>query len=259
MDPYDFACARAVEAGEMAVQLRREDLETGLKGGNTRDILTSADTAVSAFLVSQIRAAFPDHGIYSEEGGGVESASAFMWALDPIDGTANYARSIPRYCVSVGLLEGGVPVAGAVYDPNSRELFSFKKGGGAYLNGEPIRVSAVPRLQDAYVAFSPGSRNPALYDWAGSSYRKLLEFARKRSLSGASALDFCYVAAGRIDAGVFGMLTLLDIAAAVGILFEAGGVLATKDGNPVSLSALSERIFIANSAAMEAELRALID
>ncbi len=259
MDPYAFALEKVQEAGALLAKAQEEGFTTGSKAGNARDIVTSTDAAVSEFLVAEIKKAFPDHGIYSEEGSGVAEGGSYAWAIDPIDGSSNFSRGIPHYAVCVGLLHDGVPEVGAVYDPSTRELFSFKRGQGAFLNGNPIRVSSVTALSDAQVMYSPGSRNPALWDWAGTAYRKLLEHAKKRSMTGSSALDLCYIAAGRADAGAYGTLSTLDVAGAFGILTEAGGAYSDTSGNQLSWSAAPQKVFMANGHVLLDAIRTLLD
>lgn len=259
MDPYDFAVQKVAEAGELLLRARDKGFEVSAKGGNARDIITSVDHEANAFIISAIKKEFPTHRIYSEEGQGIEAGGDEQWVIDPIDGSSNFSRGIPHFSVCLGLLKDGAPVAGAVYNPVTKELFSFKKGGGAFLNGKPIRVSAVSELSKAQVVFSPGSRKPELWDWAASSYRKLLEHSQKRGMYGSSALDICFVACGRADAGLYGTLTTLDIAAALGILYEAGGVACNSTGAPLPLSSESQKAYLANTPAMLDQLRSLVE
>lgn len=267
MDTYDFAVQKVVEAGELLLRARDKGFEVATKGGNARDIVTSVDREANEFIISAIKKEFPSHRIYSEEGEGSNEALPFespdagdeQWVVDPIDGSSNFSRGIPHFCVCLGLLRGGIPVVGAVYNPVTKELFSFKKGGGAFLNGKPIHVSAVSELAKAQVVFSPGSRKPELWDWAAASYRKLLEHSQKRGMYGSSGLDICFVAAGRADVGVYGTLTTLDIAAALGILYEAGGITCAARGEPLALSAESQKVYMANSPTMLEQLRSLLE
>ena len=126
------------------------------------------------------------------------------------------------------------------------------------MNGKPIRVSGVTNLSDAHVFFHAG-RKPEVRDWGGESYRRLLGSARKTSNFGGSALDTCFVAAGRIEANVYGTLSTLDIAAALGILTEAGGVYCGADGEAVDLSSSPQRVYMANSESMLTEVRTLLE
>lgn len=257
MNHYDFIVANVREAGDLLMRLREEKFETLEKGGNPRDVVTSVDLAVNNFLIDKIRKAFPNNAIYSEEGSGT-AAGKNMWTIDPIDGSSNFSRGIPHFSVCLGLLENSVPVAGAVYNPVTRELFSFKKGGGAFLNGKPIHVSAISDLAKAQVVFSPGSRKPELWDWAAASYRKLLEHSLKRGMYGSSALDLCFIASGRADAGLYGALTTMDIASAIGILIEAGGRVVNEKGEPIAFSTEPQKVLMANCAEIEKSLLKLV-
>jgi len=259
MDPYDFAVQKVVEIGEMILSVREKGFEVAIKGGNPRDIVTSIDLEANGRIISAIKKEFPSHRIYSEEGEGTDHGGDEQWVIDPIDGSSNFSRGIPHFSVCLGLLKGGVPVVGAVYNPVTRELFSFKKGGGAFLNGETIRVSVVSELEKAQVVFSPGSRKSELWDWAAASYRKLLEHSSKRGMYGSSALDLCFIAAGRADVGVYGTLSTLDIAAALGILYEAGGVACNAQGAPFTLSSESQKVYMGNSLAMVEQIRSLLE
>lgn len=259
MNPYDFCIEKVKEAGEMLLTAREEGFTVASKGGNVRDIVTNVDREVSEFLIGSIKKEFPTHRIYSEEGEGQEQGSDEEWTIDPIDGSSNFSRGIPHFAVCLGLVKEGVPVLGAVYNPVTRELFSFEKGRGVWLGGTPIHVSSVPELAKAQVLFSPGSRQASLWDWAGRSYRALLEHALKRGILGSSALDLCFIAAGRADAGVYGTLTTKDVAAAFGILSEAGGVAITSTGEPVTLTREPQKVFMGNSLAMAEEIRTLLE
>jgi myo-inositol-1(or 4)-monophosphatase len=256
MTRYDFIIAQVRSAGELLMRLREESFETREKSGDPRDIVTSVDLAVNDFLIGNIRESFPDDAIYSEEGGGVSGAGR-LWTIDPIDGSSNFSRDIPHFSICVAFLEGGIPMAGAVYNPVTRELFSFKKGGGAFLNDSPIRVSAVTSLKDAAVFLHAG-RKPELWDWGGASYTKLLEAAKKTGNYGGSALDTCFVASGRIEANIYGRLTTMDIAAAIGVLLEAGGRVVNDKGEPIAFSVEPQKVVMSNGPEMEAAVLKLL-
>lgn len=257
MDPYDFMVQKVVEAGEMLLRARDAGFETRMKGGNPRDIVTSVDNEINEFLISEIKKEFPTHRIYSEEGEGVIGDSDEQWAIDPIDGSSNFSRGIPHYAICIALLRGGVPQAGAVYNPVTRELFSFRKGGGAFLNGKPIHVSKETELKKSIVLLRAG-RNPDSWEWGGASYTKLLNAANKSGNYGGSALDACFVAAGRVEANVYGNLTTMDIASAIGILLEAGGNVVNEKGESVSFSTVPTKIVMTNCPEIEASLLKLL-
>lgn len=256
MTHYDFIIAQVRAAGALLLQLREEKFETLAKGGDPRDVVTSVDIAINDFLIGRIRESFPEDAIYSEEGGGTEGV-ARLWTIDPIDGSSNFARGIPHFSICVAYLQNGVPEAGAVYNPVTDELFSFLKGGGAFLNGKPIHVSAETELKNSSVFLHAG-RKPELWDWGGASYTKLLGAAKKTSNYGGSALDACFVAAGRIEANVYGRLTTLDIAAAIGILLEAGGRVVNERGESVAFSKEPTKVVMTNSEAIEKSILELL-
>jgi len=246
MEPYDFLLNTIQEAGKLLLQKRDLGFETLAKDGDPKNVVTSVDMAVNEFIIGEIRREFPSHDIYSEEGGGSEGAKEFFWTIDPIDGSANFARSIPHFAISIGLLQNGEPFLGAVFNPVTSELFSFKKDGGAFLNGKQIFVSKITDLSKSYVFFHAGRKNE-LHEWGGKSYAALLEHARKTQNFAGSSLDTCFVAAGRTEANVYGTLSTLDIAAAIGILKEAGGIIANEKGEEISYSKEPQKIFMANN------------
>lgn len=262
MDAYDFTVSSVKEAGGILMNARDEGFATMAKDDDPRDIVTTADKKVNDFLLQKIRQAFPEHSIYSEEGGDVaitnEHSDSYQWVIDPIDGSANFSRGIPHFAICIGLLESGVPVVGAVYNPVTDELFSFKKGNGAFLNGAPMHVSDITELSKSHVFFHAG-RKEELRDWGGESYRRLLGSVRKTSNFAASSLDACFVAAGRIEANVYGTLSTLDIAPALGLLVEVGGVIADAQGNTPIFSRVPQKIYMANNQTTLDAVRSLLE
>ena len=257
MSHYDFIVANVRAAGELLMRLREEKFETLEKGGDPRDVITSVDFAVNDFLTSKIRETFPEDIIYSEEVGGTVTNVPRLWTIDPIDGSSNFSRGIPHFSICIAFLENRVTEAGAVYNPVTNELFSFKKGGGAFLNDKPIRVSSITKLKDASVFLHAG-RKPELWDWGGESYTKLLNAAKKTSNYGGSALDACFVAAGRIEANIYGRLTTIDIAAAIGILLEAGGRVVNDSGEKIAFSTEPQKVIMTNSPEIESAVLKLL-
>lgn len=200
------------------------------------DVVTAADTEAEAFIARGLLERWPDHHIVGEEGGGqgapAESAP-YQWFVDPIDGTVNFATRLPHFCTSIALTTPDrEPLLGIVYDPMRDELFTAVRGGGAHLNGEPLRVTATATLNDAVVATGfPYDKhlNPDnnVREWAA-----FLQHIRGERRFGSAALDLSWVAAGRLDGYWEKDLKPWDAMAGLLIAREAGGTVTDYAGGP---------------------------
>lgn len=241
---YQFIISTIQDAGQILIQKSEKQVKVSIKNDDIRDIVTNIDIAVSEFLIKQIEKNFPNEIIYSEEAPNVNISSGSFWSIDPIDGTSSFVRGIPHFAIVISYIEKGIPVIGAIYNPKTSELFSFQKGGGAFLNGKLVKVSKISKLRDAYVFLRVG-RNEALWDWGAHTYKFLLGHAKKTANFGSSALDICFVGAGRIEACIYGNLTIVDIAAAIGFVSEAGGIVVGPDGADITKLSLKNQIVVA--------------
>lgn len=242
-DRYQFILSTIVSAGIFLLQERDSGFSTEFKHGDRRNLVTSVDKSVDLFIHNSIKESYPSDTIYSEEQiGNIHKEKKSFWTIDPIDGTSNFARNIPHFAVSIGFIEDGICTVGAVYNPVTHELFSFERGKGAFLNKAPIRVSATIKLQDAYIILHIG-RSENVREWGLSLQKKFLEFAKKTINLSSSALDLCFIASNKVDVTVYGTLTTLDCAPAIGIVREAGGEVYDDSGNPVLLTALPQKVF----------------
>ena len=257
MDARDFTVDTVVAAGALVLRLREEKFETTQKGGDPKDLVTSIDFEVNDFITQKLKETFPEDAIYSEETVGSFQEAPRLWAIDPIDGSSNFSRGIPHFAICLALLTNGVPEAGAVYNPVTRECFSFKRGSGAFLNGKPIHVSSIEELNDSFVLFHAG-RKPEARAWGGRGYEALLGSAKKTSNLAGSALDTCFVAAGRVEANIYGTGTTLDMAAAIGCLTEAGGIIVNEDGETAPLLPTPQRIIVTNNKKIADAVRAIL-
>jgi len=153
------------------------------------------------------------------------------WVFDPIDGTTNFAHGLPIFCSSLALEIDGVAEVAAVYDPNRRELFTAERGGGAFLNGRPLRVSATETLVDAMLVtgfpYDVHSRIEEIVGLFGAFVGR----ARAVRRLGSAAIDLCYIAAGRMDGFWESDLKPWDIAGGALIVAEAGGRVTKMDGS----------------------------
>jgi myo-inositol-1(or 4)-monophosphatase len=199
------------------------------------DLVTEADLASQETIQAIILGAFPKHGFLGEEGGGKPSEElGYRWIVDPLDGTTNYVHGIPNYSVSIALEQNGKLLVGTVFDPVSGECFSASAGGGAFLNGRKIHVSAVSRMDQAVVAmsFPPGltRESPEL-----AEFMRIILLAQSLRRYGSSALNLCFVAAGRFDAYWSSSTKIWDIAAGLLLVEEAGGIVRNRQGGAMTL------------------------
>ena len=197
------------------------------------DLVTAVDLAVERMFRAMIAERFPDHQVVAEELGGNEPVRArHCWVFDPLDGTTNYAHRLPVFCASLALEIDGVAQVAAVYDPSRKELFTAERGGGAYLNGRPMRVSSASGLIDALLVTGFPYQVHETADALVSLFAAFLARAQAVRRLGSAALDLCYVAAGRFDGFWEQHLKPWDMAAGALLVEEAGGRLSGMDGAP---------------------------
>jgi myo-inositol-1(or 4)-monophosphatase len=217
------ACAIVREAGKLAYDYfgRRAQLEIEHKG--MQDVVSLADRAVEDLIRKRLRGAFPDDDLLGEEGGGTPRRhGAGLWVIDPIDGTANFLRGMPYWSVTLAyVIEDRVEI-GITCDPVHDELFWGRRGGGAYRNHAPIRVSGGTDPQQAVVGSTFTFKMKiatylSLIDGilrSGSDHRRM----------GSTALMMCHVADGRLDGCVTGYCNSWDVIGGLLLVEEAGGV-----------------------------------
>lgn len=216
----EFIKEIARQAGGILQSLNSDDLDVRHK--SRTDLVTKADHASEDYLIGEIRKAFPDHTINTEESGSLAGTPDHQWFIDPLDGTLNYAHGVPIYSVSIGYAYQGQVEVGVVYDPTRDEMFSAQKDGGAYLNDKPIHTSAFEDLVDCLLV--TGFPN----DMWGTPDDNTANFIRFSKLSqtvrrlGSAALDVVYVAAGRLDGFWEVEINSWDVAAGCLIAQEAG-------------------------------------
>ncbi len=233
----------ALAAGAVLRQNYSKPHQITMKGAI--DPVTESDLQSQELIIALIRQRFPKHGILAEETtGDVEpppsAASSgpaweadpapYRWIIDPLDGTVNFAHGYPAFCVSIAFEAAGRLEYGVIYDPLRDELFEARRGGGARLNGQPIKVSTIDRLDRALVATGfPYDIRERLAETLGRMERILGKVQGLRR-GGSAALDLCYVACGRFDGFYEENLKPWDTAAGIVIISEAGGRVTTLDG-----------------------------
>ncbi|MBI4346165.1 MAG: inositol monophosphatase [Elusimicrobia bacterium] len=202
------------------------------KGSGRANVVTPVDYAAERMILDEIGRRFPRHDFLAEERGGRSTGSDYLWVIDPLDGTLNFAHGLPLSCVSIGLVERGRAILGGVYDPFRGELFLAEAGRGASLNGRRMAVSRVQRLSGALLVTGfPYDRDKRAALYAGIA-RDFLRLAQDLRRSGSAALDLAWVAAGRFDGFWEFRLSPWDVAAGRLLVEEAGGRVSDFSGRP---------------------------
>ena len=223
----DFAVVTARTAGAILRERIGKPHDVQYKG--TIDMVTEADKASEALIAERIRSRFPAHDLLGEEGARGASGSPYRWIVDPIDGTTNFAHSLPTFAVSIALELDGAPLVGVVHDPMRDECFLAVRGGGATLNGAPLRVSPTTALIGSLLA-TGFAYETSLRLRQADVWRVLIPQVQAIRQTGSSALNLAYVAAGRLDGYWERGIHPWDVAAGALIAQEAGGVVTAFNG-----------------------------
>jgi len=215
------------------------------------DYVSEVDKLAEAEIIKELRRAYPDHGFLAEESG-QKGRREKVWIIDPLDGTHNYLRGFPHFCVSIGFRDHGDLVYGVVYDPLRDEMFTASKGDGAFLNDRRMRVTKRESLAGALLATGFPYRQRRHLGAQLDMTRALLGEAEDIRRTGSAALDLAYVAAGRLDGYFETGLNPWDMAAGVLLVREAGGQcsdFAGKAGMPENGNLIAGNHFVAAAMA----------
>jgi myo-inositol-1(or 4)-monophosphatase len=254
-EALDFAVTTAREAGAVLGDYYRTGVTVKYKG--EIDLVTEADHASEALILSRIRSAYPDCAILSEESGASANQSAAIWIVDPLDGTTNFAHGLPIFCVTLALVVDNVLEVGVTFDPLCDELYIAQRGQGAFLNGERLQVSSAATLDRALLVTGfPYDRrtNP------NNNIRQFANFLLRAQgvlRLGSAALDLGAVAAGRVDGYWEARISPWDVAAGALLVTEAGGQVTLPDGSPLDLFA--RQIVASNGLIQNAMIAVLAD
>jgi myo-inositol-1(or 4)-monophosphatase len=224
---------RAARAGAAAaLGVKGDELEVQRKS-SAADLVSAADRASEAAIVALLAAERPGDAITGEEGASARPAGARRrWLVDGLDGTVNFLRDIPQWCVAVVLEEDGEPLASAVFDPSRDELFSAARGEGAHRDGVPLHVRAGAPLSEAVVASF--LRDDKLRGApAVASFAPLLAAPAVLRMGGAGSLELAWLAAGRTDAWAQPHVDPWDWLPGRLLVEEAGGRTAVLDAAPL--------------------------
>lgn len=246
------AIRAAREAAAIQLAARGTDLGVSTKSTDI-DLVTRVDKLCEERIRQVVAAEFPDHVVMGEEMG-QEGSGRMRWIVDPLDGTVNYAHGFPFYCVSIALEADGEIVVGVVYDPERDELFTATKGGGAWLNGRPLQVTATADVKRALLAtgFAYAEERMKLNI---EVFARVLPRVRSVRRPGSAALDLCYVASGRVDGFWELGLNPWDVAAGLLVVREASGTVTGDGGAPYRLD---HRVLVASNGHLHGALLDLL-
>ncbi|MCF7983362.1 MAG: inositol monophosphatase [Thiohalocapsa sp.] len=219
--------ARAAGRVTMRFYERVDTLKVGTKSRN--DFVSDVDRAAEIAIIQELRGKYPGHAILAEESG-AHGGNEFEWVIDPLDGTTNYLHGFPQWAVSIGLRQRGQMQLGVVYDPLHEELFTAERGGGAQLNDRKLRVSNRKDLEGALIGTGIPFREQADLDLYLKMLKAVIRDTAGIRRPGSAALDFAYLAAGRIDAFWELDLSPWDFAAGALLVAEAGGTVTDLAG-----------------------------
>ncbi len=220
---------------------------TDIETKNIHDFVTYVDRSSEIILVNGLKKILPGSGFITEEKTIQESKEKeFVWIIDPLDGTTNYIHKLPPYSISVALMQNGKLCGGIIYEISHNEMFYAWQGGGAFLNGNGIKVSSTGKVFDSLIATGFPFKDYSRID----RYMETLKYFMEHSLGlrrlGSAAVDLAYVACGRFDAFYEYSLKPWDVAAGAFIVKEAGGKVCDFDGGENFL--YGEEIIASNSA-----------
>lgn len=240
----DIATEAALAAGAV-LQTYYGNLETIEEKGRPGDLLTAADKAAEAVILEILHRHFPDHAILAEESGQLgEQENTYLWAIDPLDGTTNFAHQYPFFSASIGLLIDGIPQVGAIFDPFHNELFRAAKGLGATRNRQTIKVSQTTELSKSLLVTGFAYDRRQTKDNNYAEFCHLTHLTQGVRRSGSASLDLAHVACGRLDGYWERGLSPWDITAGIVLVEEAGGKVTAYNGSPLQIK--SGRILATN-------------
>lgn len=231
LEPY-LAAAREIAHGAGRLILSKASTPHPMEFKEAFNPVTIIDRQSESFIIEALTKRFPDHGIVAEEGTAVHPDNDFLWVIDPLDGTTNFAHNLPQFSVSIALLIEKKPAVGVVYAPCFDEEFYAMRGGGAFLNSKSIHVSAVRKMEHAFLVTGEPYTIRKNIDYHIGLFKAMMKRTLAIRRFGSACLDFAAVACGRFDGYWEAGLKPWDAAAGVLLVEEAGGNVNDYHGKP---------------------------
>lgn len=233
MKASEVATEAALLAGQILISRFSHEKQISFKGrGN---LVTDVDVEVETKLRTYLLSEYPDMGFVGEETAGTTLMEGYVWVVDPIDGTRNFASGIPFYSVVVALVLDGQTLVGVTYDPTRKEMFVAVRNEGALVNGKPMMVSKKNRLADSVLGTDISYSHEGAVTGLSlvSSIWPNMQTVR---IMGSAALGIAYVAAGRTDLYFHHQLEVWDQVAGLLLVREAGGMVSDRNGDKAELN-----------------------
>ena len=243
-DRTKLAIELAKKAGEAILQIAQSgNLNTKEKG--IKDVLTIADTTSEEIIINGIKEQFARDTIIAEESGNYQKGSnEYAWAIDPLDGTLNFSRGIPFYCVSIGYMKNNKPEGGAIFIPTTNELFICERGKGAYCNGNKLQVSSVNELNKSLATIGFNNRFPQMTTWHSKIHERAMEEMQNVEKLFSTVISLCYVASGKTEAHMELYCYLWDICVGSLLIEESGGKVSAEENQTLDFSKLEKQVIL---------------
>jgi myo-inositol-1(or 4)-monophosphatase len=217
-----FAIELARRAGRLGMNFFREIDKLSIESKGHQDLVSNGDREVELFIRAELAKHYPADAIVGEEHGAAEGTSGYVWVIDPIDGTANFVRGIPAWTVVIACVREGRTVVGVVHEPATDETFFARRGGGAFVNDRPIKVSAATSLSEGSVGVGFNNRTEARH--SAEVVARIIDDRGVFYRNASGALMLAYVAAGRLIGYTEEHMNAWDCLAAMLVVEEAGGM-----------------------------------
>jgi len=231
---YTLLCNQTIDICKTTGQFIREQLnqikESDIEQKGRHDFVSYVDKTAEQMIIKALYEIFPEAGFIAEEGTSTVRGERYNWVIDPLDGTTNFLHGLPCFCISIALVDNDEPIVGVVYEINLDECFSATKGGGAFLNGNPIKVSTQKNLDRALIATGFPYSNYSLLQKYMLIFEQLIRTSSGVRRLGSAAADLAYVACGRFEFFFEYSLHHWDVAAGILLVTEAGGVVTDFSG-----------------------------
>lgn len=226
----NIATRAARDAGNIILRSSENIDKINIETKSANDFVSEVDRAAEQAIIEAVHKAYPEHAILGEESGKIGD-NDITWIIDPLDGTTNFLKGIPHYCVSIAVMNQGKIEHGVIYDPVRQDLFTASRGQGAALNGRRLRVTQAKSLENTILAtgfpFKARQHHESYFAVLSDVFKTCGDIRR----GGSAALDLAYTAAGKVDGYWEIGIKLWDIAAGALMVQEAGGLVGDFSGS----------------------------